>query len=503
MDLPEKVKRKLRDAPDGPGCYLMRDRRGKIIYVGKASSLRKRVRSYFRDGTLRSATPKVRGLVKSVWDLDYIVVRNDAEAGLTEGRLIKEYRPRYNVSFRDDKRFLVLRTDPKEPYPRFRLGRIQRDDGARYFGPYASAAAARATLDFVEKKFGLRKCEPRVPDAGTYERCLNDIIRYCSAPCVGRTSGEDYRERFEETCAFLRGERPAILKEMRARMEEAATARDFEEAAALRDTLLLLTATVRQNARVAPTPRIRAEVAEAGINELRAKLGLAGTPRVIEGYDISNISGTHSVASMVCFVDGVPRRNRYRRFRIRSVEGSDDPGMMAEVIRRRFARLLEEGGERPSLVLVDGGVTQLAAARSELVKLGLGTIPVAALAKRFEEIHWQEREPPILLPRDSRALNVLQHLRDEAHRFALTYHRQLRSRRIRESALDEVPGIGEKRKAQLLAHFGSVRRLMKASEDEIARVPGIGPEMATAIRARLGVAGSAVAGDDVGGEGKA
>ena len=210
MQISDTLQTKLRALPDAPGCYLFRDRRGRIIYVGKAVSLRKRVQSYFREASLRRGSPKLRGLVRSVDDLEVVVVRNEAEAVLTEGQLIKDYRPRYNVSFRDDKRFLLLRIDLREPYPVIRLCRIQREDEAQYFGPYASSAAARAAVDFVEKRYGLRKCAPREPDAQTYQHCLNDVIRFCSAPCVGKVTREAYHARVAEACAFLRGRRPQV-----------------------------------------------------------------------------------------------------------------------------------------------------------------------------------------------------------------------------------------------------------------------------------------------------
>lgn len=485
MQLSEPLKQKLKDLPDAPGCYMMRDRRGRIVYVGKAASLRKRVQSYFRRAALRSASPKLRGLVHSIYDLDYLVVRNEAEAILTEGRLIKDYRPRYNVSFRDDKRFLLLRAAQDQPFPQLKLCRIKREDGAVYFGPYASSASARATLDFVEKRFGLRKCTPRIPDESTYRHCINDIVRYCSAPCVGKVSPEEYHKRFEEACAFLRGERMALLTELRAQMEDAAGKTDFERAAALRDTLLLLQKAVSQRARIASTPEVKAQEARAGLSELQSSLGLVCLPRVIEAYDISNISGTYAVASMVAFIDGLPARNRYRRFRIRTVSGADDPRMIAEVIRRRFVRLKAEEAASPDLVLVDGGPTQLRAARGELDGLGFAT-PVVSLAKRLEEIYRQDNDAPVRLPGHSPALRVLQYLRDEAHRFALAYHRGLRSRLTRESVLDEVPGIGGKKKRELLEHFGSVQRVMKATEEELARISGIGPRTARLIREGLG-----------------
>lgn len=485
MNLSNKVKKTLRDLPNKPGCYIMRDASGKIIYVGKAKSLRKRVQTYFRKATLKSADSKLRSLINSVEDIDYIVVRNDAEAILTEGRLIKDYKPRYNVALKDDKRFLLLRASPKRTYPRFELVRIKRDDGAHYFGPYASAQAARSALDFVEKKFGIRKCTPRIPDNNTYRHCINDIVRFCSAPCIGEVSREEYFERFAEACAFLKGERTQYLTEIRNEMNRASEEMHYEKAAAMRDILRHLERAVRQNARVAPTPEMRKAAALAGLVELKDLLQLPSLPGVIEAYDVSNISGTHSVASMVCAVDGMPRRNRYRRFRIEGVEGIDDPRMMAEVIRRRFERLTKDNALLPSLVLVDGGITQLRAVTGELKRLGIEDVPCAGLAKQYEEIYHAGSRTPVRLPSDSNALKVLQRLRDEAHRFAITYHRTLRNRRIRESALDQIPGIGSKRKQDLLRHFGSVKRLTRANESEIADVPGIGLKMAHMIRTAL------------------
>ena len=485
MDIPHKVKKRLRELPDKPGCYIMRDRRGRIIYVGKAASLRKRVQSYFRRATLRGGDPKLRGLVKSVGDLEILTARNEAEALLTESRLIKDYKPRYNVDWRDDKRFLLLRGDPAAPLPQLKVCRIHRNDKAAYFGPFPSSAATRATLDFVEKKFGLRKCAPRVPNQETYRHCLNDIVRYCSAPCVGKISAQQYRERFEQALAFLRGETPQLLQEVREQMEAAARKLNFERARTLRDTLLSLHAIVRHKARAAKPPELKKEEARAGVRELEKIMALPAEPRIIEAYDISNISGTFAVASMVCFVDGMPQRNRYRRFRIRTVTGSDDPAMMAEVIERRFRGLQEAGEKLPGLVLVDGGITQVRAARRVLWGQGVRKTPVAGLAKKYEELFWKDGRRPLRLPPSSAALRVLQRLRDEAHRFAITYHRRLRQQRMRESVLDDIPGIGPKRKHLLLKHFGSVRRLAAASPKTLAAVPGIGSATAALILAAL------------------
>ena len=484
MTLPDKVKQKMQNLPDKPGVYFMRDRDGRIIYVGKASSLRDRVRSYFHRATLRSSNPKLRGLVHSIHDFDILITRTEAEATLTEGRLIKDYRPYYNVSLKDDKRFLLIRVNLNEPLPRFEACRIQKDDGAVYFGPYASSPSAWAALEFMEKRFGLRQCRPRVPGPDDHKHCHNDIVRFCSAPCIAKVSPEQYRERVELAAAFLRGEKPEYLEEVKQAMEKESADRRFEKAAALRDTLFLLRRAVKERIRARKTLVIKAEDAKAGVEELRQALGLDEPPRVIEAYDISNISGTHAVGSLVCSVDGIPQKNRYRMFRIKTVEGIDDPGMMAEVIHRRFARALEEKERLPDLVLLDGGITQLSAARAQLDRLGLQNLPAAGLAKRFEEIFWKQRDP-IRLPPDSNALKVLVQIRDEAHRFALTYHRSLRLKRIRESMLDEIEGIGEKRKNLLLKHFGSVARLRKVPEEEIAKVPGVGAAVARVVKEAL------------------
>lgn len=483
MQWPENIRKKLKELPEEPGVYLMRGREGAIIYVGKAASLRKRVQSYFRESTFRKADPKIRGLIKSIKDFDILVVKNEAEALLTEGKLIKEYKPRYNSFFKDDKRFPMLRIDLKKPFPMFGICRIDKKDGAQYFGPYASAAAVRAALEFVEKRFGIRRCRPTVPDEDTYKHCNNDIIRHCSAPCVGKVTPDEYRGRVETACAFLRGERPEFIKEIRSQMEAAAVAHKFEEAAALRDMMLLLHRAVKERALVRRTDKMCADDARAGLEELARKLELEEPPHVIECFDISNISGTYAVASMVAAVDGVPTPQRYRRFRIKTVEGSDDPRMMAEAVGRRYSRVQKEGTQLPDLLIVDGGITQLRAARAVLEELGVH-LPSVGLAKQFEELVRDEKLP-VQFPKGSLARAVVTGLRDEAHRFAISYHRELRNKRIRESALDEVPGIGKKTKERLLAHFGSFARLRKASQDELLGAPGIGPKTAQLIRDTL------------------
>lgn len=487
MEFSKAIKEKLKMLPDQPGCYLMRDRDGKIIYIGKAASLRKRVQSYFRKHTRKTAQPKIRSLINSIEDFDIVVLKSEAEAILTEGKLIKEFRPHYNTLWKDDKRFQMIRVDMQHPFPTITRCRIKKNDGAMYFGPYTSGMAAKVAVEFLERRFGVRRCRPRRPDAETYKHCNDDIIANCSAPCIGNVSEEEYRLRIEDVCAFLQGDRMDILKDLRAEMHHFAGEQKFEEAAALRDMLMHLHDAVKEKAKVRKTPKMKQDEARKGLKELQNQLGLSAEPRVIECFDISNISGTNSVASMVCSVDGVPFPNRYRRFRIKTVKGADDPRSMAEVVRRRYSRLQRENKPFPGLIMVDGGITQLRAAKAELVELGLDDLPIVGLAKRYEEIVWDYvgNTGNLILPRHSAGLTVVTRLRDEAHRFAITYHRELRSKRIMESRLDEIPGIGPSKKELLLKHFGSIARLKKARVEEIAEAPGIGVKTAQIIKDEL------------------
>ena len=479
------LREKLKHLPEKPGCYLYRDRAGKIIYVGKAVNLRRRVQSYFRASTLRKAPPKLRSLVHHVEDLEIRIVRTEAEALLTESHLIKTYRPRFNILLRDDKRYLALKANPNQSFPRFTTCRIMRDDGARYFGPFPSSTEVRTALDFTEKRFGLRKCGSLCPCEEDHKHCLADIIRFCTAPCLGRISEADYRERFEEACAFLRGERPAILEEVHAAMLEAAEKQAFERAAQLRDTWLALKAFTREQAKIRVQPTLPKPDASEGLADLANYLGLPTPPHCIECFDISHLMGTHTVASMVTAIDGIPDRRRYRRFRIRTVT-NDDPHAMAEVIRRRYTRLKAEGGPYPDLILCDGAQLQVQAARDVLRELDLyEQIPIAGLNEHFEEIVLGEGRPNLILSRDTKALQILMRLRDEAHRFAITFNRSLRLRAMKTSILDELPGIGAHRKEQLLKTFGSVRRLANADIHAIAQLPGISLAMAQTIKDAL------------------
>ncbi|MBU6300580.1 MAG: excinuclease ABC subunit UvrC [Verrucomicrobia bacterium] len=521
-------KAKLRDVPHLPGVYLMKDRFGSVIYVGKAKSLRKRLSSYFSPSRSRMADVKTRALIKSIWDFDYHVVRNEPESLLLEGKLIKDYRPKYNISFRDDKRFLLIKVHLDDPCPRFHFSRVRKEDGARYFGPFAHSGALRSAISWMNRQFGLRTCRAPLPGEPEYRHCNADIIRNCSAPCIGRVSPAEYRARVERACDFLSGKSGELLDQLETEMREAAAALDFERAAALRDVLADLRQTMtpaRQFRRGRGVPRAGANIdPEADLTELREILQLSRAPVVMECFDISNISDTHCVASMVRFRNGMPDPANYRRYRIKTVTGQDDFASMAEVVRRRYARILLEareqgggpledtqlgpleamrrleqevearqargvdaGGKRktfvrlPDLVIVDGGKGQLSSACRELQRLGLHDLPIIGLAKKREEIFRPGETDPLVLNHDQGALKMLQRIRDEAHRWANGYNELLMKRRITESVLDDCPGVSARRKAALLQHFGSVAKLRKAPVEEIAAVEGIGRALAEGI----------------------
>jgi len=471
---------KVRDLPHRPGVYLFKDRFNRVIYVGKARDLNKRVGQYFHPSRQQRSDRKTAALLDSIWDLETHVVKSEPESLLLEGKLIKEYRPRYNVSFRDDKKFLLVKVNLNDPFPKFTLTRIKKDDGARYFGPFAHAGSLRKTLSLLRRKFHLRTCLPVVPGEIDYKHCLQHIIKNCSAPCVNKITRAGYLAQVKLACDFLDGASTEMLNEFRGEMKKAAERLDFEKAAELRnllDDLRRTTAPTKRFARQFETT-VRPEQDLAALQEA---LGLAEPPAIIECFDISNISITHKVASMVCFVGGKPSRENYRRYRIRTVEGQDDFASMAEVVKRRYARVLNEGIRKPSLIVVDGGKGQLGSARAQLKELGLGDLPIIGLAKEREEIFRPGIREPLVIDHSSGAIRLLQRIRDEAHRVANGYHQLLMKQRMNESRLDDCPGISENRKRLLLRHFGSMDRLRHASVGEITAIPGIGPKMAETL----------------------
>jgi excinuclease ABC subunit C len=516
------LNKKVHEVPHKPGVYLMRDRFNRVIYVGKARDLRKRVGSYFMPSKLAQADLKTRAMLEAAWDFETHTVQSEAESLLLEGKLIKEFRPRYNISFRDDKRFLLVKVDPTEAWPRFRLARFKKDDGARYFGPYAHAGALRQTLNFMRKKFGVLTFGRGSPT----ERELKSAT-YQVPMRLSEITAEIYRERVGQACDFLEGHSREMMEAVEGEMRKAADKMDFEKAAELRNMLEDLRRTTKPTRRFTrhSLPTMIDPVAD--VQALADALQLTRLPVVMECFDISNISTTHVVASMVCFRNGVPDKDNYRRYRIRTVAGQDDFASMAEVVRRRYSRVLLEARESnpdaaefsqeqaveglhrlekqtfnvqrptsnvelqnqispapvrlPDLIIVDGGKGQLSSACRELQRLGLHGLPIIGLAKEFEEIYRPGRALPLQLPPDSGALRLLQRIRDEAHRFANTYHQLLMKKRIGESILDDCPGVSQNRKSLLLRKFGSVNRLRKASVAQIAATEGIGPKLAEEV----------------------
>ena len=536
MPVSDSIRKKISALPHKPGIYLMRDRFGTVIYVGKALNLRKRVSQYFQSSRRMGWDLKFNALVEAIHDFDFHVVRSEPEALLLESKLIKEFKPRYNISFRDDKRFLMLKVNLNDPIPNFTFARFKKDDGARYFGPFVNATAARNVVTLAQRQFNLRGCRVFTPGEADYKHCLYAHLKYCTAPCVGNVTREQYLEQVKAACNFLEGQCREMQEQLEGEMKKAARNQDFEKAASLRDLVRDLKDTWKKTEKFARIPySLPGNIQpQNDLVELANILSLSSPPLRIEGFDISNISGTFAVASLVSFKNGRPDRANYRRFKIKTVEGQDDFASMAEVVRRRYTRVLneskvqspkskDEGGEvipqelqklvnetsrkvrkgipiknfkpqfaksnLPDLILIDGGKGQLSMAVGELKKLGIETIPVIGLAKEFEEIYLPGKSEPLRLGLDHPAVKLLQRIRDECHRVANSYNAQLRLKKISESVLDEFPGIGERRKQALLKKFGSVRRLQLATLEQIVAVPGFGGKAAAELKKFLAARG--------------
>jgi excinuclease ABC subunit C len=472
------------EVPAGPGVYVFRDRFGKVIYVGKALNLRKRLSSYFRPSRDTRANPKLRSLIKSISCWEFYEVKTGDESLILESQLIKQYAPRYNVLMRDDKRYLLVKINLREKLPRLELARFRKDDSNRYFGPFPNGAALRATMEFLAAYFKLRSCRISDPGQEDYKRCLN--IKNCSEPCVGKISGEDYRLRVNEMLKIIDGNIAPLVKELETKMAECGGAQKYEQAAKIRDVIVNVKAIFGARNRSFEHASLPASPGDDAVADLQSALGLKKTPAVIEGFDISNIGGQMAVGGMVCFENGRPARKKYRRFRIRDVCQSDDFAMMREVFTRHYGRKLRENMPLPDLIMVDGGKGQLSSALDAMAALKCPPVAVIGLAKKNEEIFIPGRSKPVILERRRQALRLLQALRDEAHRFAVSYHRKIRNKRIQESLLDDIPGIGASRKKVLLEKFGSVRELRKAAPEQImAQVPGIGQVFAEKVVAFL------------------
>jgi excinuclease ABC subunit C len=621
--------------PVEPGVYRFRDERGRVVYVGKAKSLRSRLNSYFAD--LSALHPRTRQMVTSSASVEWTIVGTEVEALQLEYNWIKEFDPRFNVRYRDDKSYPWLAVTLNEEYPRLQVMRGPKKQGVRYFGPYAHAWAIRETLDLLLRVFPARTCSAGVfKRSGQIERpCLLGYIGKCSAPCVGRVSAEQHRAIVNDFCDFMAGKTDAMMRRLERQMKQASEDLEFELAARLRDDLGALRRSMEKQAVVltdgtdadvvafasdelaaavqvfhirggrvrgqrgwvvdaaasasgevqtselveqfitqfygpedAAIPhevlvpelpedadaitewlserrgaRVSLRVPQRGdkksllqtvqrnaeqaflqyklkrasdltarsqaLSDLQDALSMPDAPLRIECFDISHVQGTNVVASMVVFEDGLARKSEYRRFIMRSEGGDTD--WIAEVIRRRFARYLQEqtiqaeseraeieaaGGRArkfaypPNLVVVDGGAPQVAAAQTALAELGITDVTLVGLAKRLEEVWVPDEEYPVILPRTSEALYLLQRVRDEAHRFAITFHRQKRSKAMVESELAEIPGLGPARRKALLAEFNSLKRLRAASIDEIAAVPGLGPDLAKRVSEALAIGNS-------------
>ncbi len=604
--------------PTDPGVYRFRDPHGRVVYVGKANNLRARLANYFQ--ALSGLHPRTRAMVTTASSVEWTVVRNEVEALILEHTWIKQYDPRFNVRFKDDKSYPYLAVTLNEKYPRMQVMRGERKRGVRYFGPYARAWAIRETVDTLLTALPMRTCAPGVFRKAERQGrpCLLGYIDKCAAPCVGRISEEDHRELAERVCAVLGGDAKGMIRDLTQAMSDASERQDFEAAARSRDRLRALRDVLDRNAVVlapgtdadifslldhemeaaahvfhvrdgritgergwiidkpepidvpglvaqliqeayaaadreevpaevlvpqmpagpealrewlrgvrgaaiaikVPARGKKAELAQTGhqnarqvleqhrlkrasdlttrsaaLQELQEAISMDAAPLRIECYDISHTGGKNQVGSMVVFEDGLPRKAEYRQFSI--ADGTDDTAAMREVLTRRFKRYLEEAAlppeERdtarfaypPQLVLVDGGLPQVNVARSALDALGIHDITVVGLAKRLEEVWVPGEEFPVIMPRGSEALFLLQRLRDEAHRFAISRHRKRRGKAMKASALDDVAGVGPTRAAALIRHFGSLAKVREASVEQIALVPGIGARTAATIYAAV------------------
>lgn len=471
------------DIPSKPGCYIYRDAFGSVIYVGKASNLRRRMSQYFQPSRETRADPKLRSLINSIASWECITVRSEDESLLLESRLIKEYAPKYNILLRDDKRMPLIKIDRTEKFPRLKMTRLRKDDSCLYFGPFPNGGALKQTMEFLCRYFSLRTC--RFPDPGPeeYAHCMAGTIKDCCCPCVGRVSEEQYNQKVDALIEVLNGDTLPICTFLREKMVLYAQQRNFEKAALFRDMEKNIHSLYGIRTRTfadAHLPVVH-DGPEA-VKDLQQALKLKTPPETMICFDNSNISGTLSVASMVCFKEGRPFKNGYRHFRIRTVEGVNDFAMMEEIVTRHFTRVLEEKKPLPDLMIVDGGKGQLSYAVEALVKLRCPAFPVIGLAERNEEIFIPGWSHPVILDKSRPALKLLQAIRDESHRFAITYHRALRLRTIHNSILDEIPCVGPSRKKALLTAFGSVTRLRKATPEQIVeRAEGIGLGIARQI----------------------
>ena len=458
---------RLKQLPDQSGVYLFKDRAGTILYVGKARALKKRVSTYFHSG--RPQADKQMRLMRDAADLEWIVTGSEAEALLVENALI--------ISLKDDKSYPYLKITAEEAFPRLFVGRGPSEAGVRAIGPFTQAILLHQAFHAIRRVIPFRTCRTLPKRA-----CLDYHLKLCSAPCEEKISQADYQEALAQVFRLMEGKKAEVLDELKAKMQAASKARRYEDAARFRDqTAGLIQLTVRP----------RRLVPSEALADLASVLRLKRLPRKIEGFDVSNIFGREAVGSMVTFVDGKPHKDGYKRFKIKAVSGIDDYAMMQEIVGRRYApktryRVPKVPGTivLPDLVVIDGGRGHLGCAVQTLKGQGLH-IPVVGIAKEFEQLFLPGQREPIVLPPSSRALQLMQRIRDEAHRFAIGYHRLLRGKHTLTSALNQIPGLGPRKKQDLMVRFGSVEAMRRASPETLTQVRGISPMLAHRVHQKL------------------
>lgn len=481
MENNSKIKEKVRKLSNKPGVYIMRDPLGRVMYVGKAKNLKKRISTYFypiRRERLQEIQPKIAAMLSLVDDFDTIEVKSEAEAIILESQLIKQWKPKYNTLAKDDKRFFLVKVDVQNTIPQFRLVRNRSDSKSIYFGPFINSYELKKTLVDLRMRFGILLGDTYPQKIGNNLFKLYDDVRAEIYGHANEVTLEQYRERVEKACTFLQGKSAEYIHEIESQMMEASTRQDYEKAAMLRDLLLAVKTTLEPSRKFIVQRQPRHAVVSNSLSQLSEILGLPEPAGHIECFDISHISGTFLVASMVHFSHGLPDKSLYRRYKIRGFIGNDDYRAMQEVIGRRYTRLKREGIAFPDLIIIDGGKGQVNAALSAFLAFDLAPPMLIGLAKRKETIVFSDKRENLNLPLDSPALHLLQRIRDEAHRFANSFNADLRSKKIRESILDEFTGLGPVRKEALLKHFKSIAELRKANVEDLQQVAGIGPKIA-------------------------
>ena len=476
----EELIKFVKGFPDRPGVYLMRDENGEIIYVGKAKSLRKRVSSYFRH---THASPRLNKLVETIRDISTMRTETEIEALILENRLIKLYQPFFNVDLKMNERYAYIKITA-EKHPRIIVTRVKMDDGAVYIGPYVRVSEVRALLRLVERYLPLRSCGGAEAKPQNGRPCMKYSLGRCLAPCCGLCTENEYRDRVADVALLLQGHGAELVERLRKRMDKAARELKFEEAAHLRDTIRAIWRVSRQQNTIPEIPSGKDNFWEV-LNSMQKTFHLPVLPWRIDGFDISHSAGNFTVGVAVVFEQGYPNPSLYRKFNIRTVEGIDDFRSMKETLTRRYKRCLEGQEPLPQLILIDGGPVQLEFAMQALDDLGIHNIPIISLAKEFEEVYLPNQKEPVRLDHTDPVLRLLQHVRDEAHRFAITSHRTRRGKSLTRSKIEEVPGIGRAKAAMLITKFGSVRAIKDLPPEELAAAPGIGPALAKRILAKL------------------